>query len=60
MEIRNADEYSRAMTEIGELQKAAEDDEAAQTRLLELEAAAALYTERLRDTNPTKGRPSQS
>jgi hypothetical protein len=60
MQISTAEEYSRAMTEIGQLQAAAADDEAAQTRLRELEAAAAHYNERLRATNPEKGRPSRS
>ena len=60
MQIANEDQYQDAVTELKRLAEASADDEAAQTRKQELEAATAMYTETLKSQNPRKGRPNRN
>lgn len=57
MQIKDEQQFQDAMTELKLLQDAPAGDEEAMQRRRELEAAAAQFTERLKETEPRKGRP---
>jgi hypothetical protein len=57
MEITTEDQYQDAMTELKHLAEATADDEPAQKRKRELEAATSMWAEKLKAGGHRKGRP---